>query len=228
MLGLTLLLTTATTALDQLCLSRMQRDLGILTPEYLDPSLSLTLEGPACDVESAARQRLGHIACQLQAAGPVTSTQAILEHGQAGRRQTALLALAGAGAWQSSTRLPGGGELHRRMGADGRVFLLAGSPDAPAPHAPHAIRGFTEQLWCLPAHHPAADGTCLPAEAPLLSSDGAPDSLSLTAALLDLLFGLQAAGAHELAAQVSMLGHDTVLPKIPARHMQPASTPVAA
>jgi hypothetical protein len=226
MLGLTLLLTTATTALDQLCLSRIRRDLTVLTPEYLDPSLHLALEGAACVEETASRQRLDQVARQLRAAGPVASAQAILEHGMEGRRQAALLALAGAGEWASTACMPGGGEIHRRVTADGQVYLLASQPGAPARHAPHAVRDFTEQLWCLPASHPAASGAVLPDEAPLLSNDGAPDSLSLTVALQDLLRRLR--GADALAEQVAQLGHAAALPEAPARQPRTDQTPVAA
>ena len=228
MLGLTLLLTTAATALDQLCLSRMQRDLGVLTPEYLDPSLCLTLEGAACDGEAASRQTLAQVVRQFQAAGPAAATQAILDQDMQGRRQTALLALAGAGPWTSTARLPGGREIHRRSGAGGQVYLLASQPGAPARHAPHAMRTFNEQLWCLPAGHPAADGHTWPAEAPLLSSDNAPDSLSLTAAMLELLGQLRDAGADALALQVAQLGHATPLPDAPAQQRRTDQTPVAA
>jgi len=227
MLGLTLLLTTAASALDQLCLSRMQRDVGILTPEYLDPSLCLALEGSACGGEAASRQTLGHVVRQLHAAGPVAATQAILDHGVQGRRQAAMLALAGAEQWASTACLPGGGEIHRRSGADGQVYLLASQPGAPARHAPHAMRAFTEQLWRLPAGHPAADGRALPAEAPLLTSDDAPDSLSLTAAMLELLGHLREAGADALAAQLAQFGHATPLPDAPAQQ-RTDQTPVAA
>jgi hypothetical protein len=228
MLGLTLLLTTAATALDQLCLSRMRRDLTVLTPEYLDPSLHLALEGTGCMEEAASRQRLKQVSRQLRAAGPVASAQAILQHGMEGRRQAALLALAGAGEWVSTARLPEGGEIHRRATADGQVYLLASQPGAPARHAPHAMRAFIEQLWRLPASHPAASGAALPGDTPLLSSNGAPDSLSLTAALLDLLCRLRDAGADALAAQVAQLGHAAALPEAPARQPRTDQADVAA
>lgn len=228
MLGLTLLLTTAATALDQLCLSRMQRDVGVLTPEYLDPSLCLALEGAPCGAEAASRQTLGQVVQQLRAAGPAAATEAILGHGVQSRRQAALLALAGAGPWAPTACLAGSGEIHRRIGADGQVYLLASQPGAPARHAPHAMRAFTEQLWRLPADHPAADGCALPGEAPLLASDGAPDSLSLTAAMLELLGELRHAGADALVAQIAQLGHATPLPGAPAQQPRTDQTPVAA
>lgn len=229
MLGMTLLLTAAATALDQLCLARMRRDVGVLTPEYLDPTLCLALDGAACDEAGAARHRLGQIAGQMRAVGPAASTSAILNHVAPGRRQAALLALAGAGAWQATATQPAGTEIHCRPAADGQVYVLAGAPAAGAAHAPHAVRDYAERLWILPAGHPCADGRSMPAEAPALVSSGGPDSLSLDAALRDLVLGLARAGAGALAEQVVALRQGTPLPLVvPLVQPTPALAPAVA
>jgi hypothetical protein len=101
--------------------------------------------------------------------------------------------------------LPHGGQIHRRCSADGHVYLLAGAPAAATAHAPHAMRDYAEHLWILPEGHPCAGGLALPDEHPLISSRQGPDSLSLDAALRDLLIELTAAGAEILAHQVAML-----------------------
>jgi hypothetical protein len=219
MLGLTLLLTNAAAALDQLCLARISRDTGVLTPEYSDPTLVLAVEGSPTTAEATLRERLAKTATQLQVAGAVASVQAILAVGEQGRRRVALLAMAGAAAWRHTAALPGGGQIHCRQAADGRVYLLAGAPTAQAAHAPHAMRGYAERLWILPASHACAEGRSLPAEPPAkIGSDG-PDSLSLDAALRDLLLRLAEAGDTLLAAEVSALRHDmpALLPAEPAR-----------
>ncbi|MBO1076043.1 hypothetical protein, partial [Roseomonas marmotae] len=155
MLGLTPLLTTAAAALDQLALVRMSRDCGTLTPEYLDPMLTLALEGPACATEAAARQQLAHAASQLRVAGAAATSRAILGQPQTERRRMALLALAGAAPWHAGACLPGGTQIWFRRAGDGQVYLLAGAPGAPAAHAAHALRGYAERLWILPEGQPA-------------------------------------------------------------------------
>lgn len=227
MLGLTLLLNTASTAMDQLCLARMKRDLGVLTPEYLDPSLHLALEGQACEAETKARRQLGDVARQFRLAGSAVCVRAVLAHCHGGRQLLALLMLAAAGEWESTARLPNGGEIHRRRSADGQVYLLAGAPAAPARHAPHAVRSFSQQLWLLPSDHPAAEGNELPQVRPLISTQDAADSLSLDAALRDLMLVLQANGAEDLAESIMKLSR-TGPAQIQDLAVQPGATPVAA
>jgi hypothetical protein len=227
MLGLTLLLNKAAVALDQLCLSRISRDTGILTPEYLDPAVILAAEGAPAAAEAMLRQTLIQTGAQLQVAGPVASVRAILDRRDEGRRQIALLSLAGAAPWQVTARLPGGGQIHCRPTADGQVYLLAGVVTAYAAHAPHAMRGYAEQLWILPADHPYAAGQALPPEAPIRASGTGPDSLSLDAALRDLLLRLAEAGETTLHSAVLALPQGALLPAEPAR-AAPLAPAVAA
>jgi hypothetical protein len=227
MLGLTLLLTKAATVLDQLCLARISRDVGVLTPEYLDPTLTLAAEGLPAAAETAMRTTLIQIAAQLQVAGTAASVRAILnDHGK-GRRQIALLALAGTASWQAIRTLPGGGQIHCRPAADGQVYLLAGVPTAGVAHAPHAMRGYAEQLWILPANHPCADGRALPSEPPVRTNGASPDSLSLDAALRDLMVRLGAAGEATLLAAMQALPQEALLPAEPAE-AAPLAPAVAA
>lgn len=228
MLGLTLLLAKAATTLDQLCLARISRDTGVLTPEYLDPSMILAAEGPPTTAEAALRATLSQITVQLQVAGAADSVRAIFhDHGKGGRRQAALLALAGAATWQVARQLPGGGQIHCRPAADGQVYLLAGAPIAGAAHAPHAVRGYGERLWILPAGHPCADGQALPAEPPARSSGASPDSLSLDAALRDLMLRLAALGEAALLADIQALPQEALLVPEPAEAL-PQAPAVAA
>jgi hypothetical protein len=227
MLGLTLLLNKAATALDQLCLSRISRDIGILTPEYLDPDVVLAAEGAPTAAEAMLRQTLIQTTSQLQVVGGAASAQAILDRNDEGRRQIALLSLAGAAPWQMTARLPGGGQIHCRPAADGQVYLLAGLPTAYAAHAPHAMRGYAEQLWILPADHPSAAGQALPSEAPARASGTGPDSLSLDAALRDLLLRLAAAGESASHAAILALPQGAPLAAEPTR-AAPLAPAVAA
>ncbi len=226
MLGLTLLLATATKALDQLCLLRMQRDLGVLTPEYLDPSLHFALEGPAGEDEHRLRSQLLGIAAQFQTLGSEGSLRAMLNQRLEGRKLLAMLALVGAGEWERVGSLPQGGELHRRAAADGQVYVLAGAPASPARHAPHAMRAFSQQLWLLPAGHPATLKQERPQEAPLLSTEEAVDSLSLDAALRDVGVMLQSIGADDLLRQIQQLEATSHQNSVAVG--EPSGTPVAA
>lgn len=228
MLGLTLLLNKAATVLDQLCLTRMSRDVGVLTPEYLDPSLVLTAEGAPTSAEAALRMTLSQIAAQLQVAGAAASVRAILGSHEAGRRQMALLALATTASWQVAAPLAGGGQIHRRPAADGQVYLLAGMPTAGAAHAPHAMRGYAERLWILPASHPCADGHTLPKEPPAWTHEAALDSLSLDAALRDLMVLLTEAGETALLAAIQPLPQAVLLPAAPAQAVPLEEPAVAA
>lgn len=211
MLGLTLLLNKAVTLLDQFCLTRISRDIGVLTPEYLDPTLVLEAEGPPAAAEAAQRAALVQIASQLQVAGTASSIHAILKEHEKGRRQFALLALAGAAPWQVARPLPGGGQIHRRLTADGQVYLLAGTPMAGAAHAPHAMRGYAERLWVLPVDHACADGQSLPQEPPARINGAGPDSLSLDAALRDVMLRLAATGGATLLAALQTLPQEALL-----------------
>jgi hypothetical protein len=217
MLGLTLLLTKAATVLDQLCLARISRDTGVLTPEYLDPTLVLAAEGLPAAAEAALRATLVQISTQLQLAGTAASARAILNNHETGRRQIALLALAGAASWQMAGQLPDGGQIHRRTAADGQVYLLAGAPTAGTSHAPHAMRGYAERLWLLPATHPCADGQSLPSSPPARASGASLDSLSLDAALRDLMLRLAAAGETTLLDAILALPQDALLAPEPAQ-----------
>ena len=224
MLGLTLLLSKAASALDQLCLARISRDTGILTPEYLDPSLILAAEGVPASAEATLRATLGQIASQLQVAGAADSVRAILAGHETGRRQVALLALAGTAPWQVTGHLPGGGQIHCRQAADGQVYLLAGTPTAGAAHAPHAMRGYKERLWILPATHPCAKGQALPSDPAARTSGDGLDSLSLDAALRDLMLRLAEAGESVLLTAIPNLAQEVLaapepaatLPQVPA------------
>lgn len=227
MLGLTLLLTKAATTLDQLCLARISRDAAVLTPEYLDPSLILAAEGAPTAAEAALRATLNQIASQLQVAGVANSVRAILHDYGTGRRQTALLALAGAAPWQMTCPLPGGGQIHRRPTADGQVYLLAGAPTAGTAHAPHAMRGYGERLWILPASHPCADGQTLPDEPPARTNGACPDSVSLDAALRDLMLRLAALGEATLLTDAQALPQEAFLVPEPAEAL-PQAPAVAA
>ncbi|MBC9177909.1 hypothetical protein [Pseudoroseomonas ludipueritiae] len=227
MLGLTLLLTKAATTLDQFCLARISRDAGVLTPEYLDPSLILAAEDSPTAAEAALRATLNQIAAQLQVAGAANSVRAILHDHENGRRQTALLALAGAAPWQMTRQLPDGGQVHCRLAADGQVYLLAGGPTTGATHAPHAMRGYGERLWILPADHPCADGQTLPAEPPTRTNGASLDSLSLDAALRDLMLRLAAAGEATLLADIQALPQEALLVPEPAEAL-PQAPAVAA
>ena len=222
MLGLTLLLNTATQAMDRLCLLRMAAGGDVLTPEYRDPSLLLRQDGTPCAAQEALAEQLGRSAAQLRVVGAVASTAAILARPETGRRLTALLALAAAGAWEPVAELPRGGQLHRRTAADGQVYLLAGAPDRGAAHAPHAMRGYAERLWILPPGHPA---DAVPAEPATLAAEG-PDSLSLQAALRDLTLQLMTAGQDALAARLAALGQSVPLPAAPVA--APREVPAAA
>jgi hypothetical protein len=212
MLGMTLLLTKAAAALDQLCLDRISRDTGILTPEYMDPDLILAIDGAPSRDEDHHRKMLVQAAAQLRLVGAAAAVHAILGGAEGGRRRVALLALAGSAPWQVTHFLPGGGQIHCRPAADGRVYLLAGEPIKAAAHAPHAMRGYCERLWILPASHAYADGRDLPAEPPVMTDKGGPDSLSLDAALRDLKLRLTAAGEAELLAAISALDEGMALP----------------
>jgi hypothetical protein len=211
MLGLTLLLNNAAHALDHLSLLYMTAGSDVLTPEYRDLSLALRLDGPACAAQAALRQQLAAMAAQLRVVGLGTSVAAILDRPEAARRRAALLALAAAGRWEVTGELPRGGQLHRRVAADGQVYLLAGQPDRGAAHAPHAARGYAERLWILPPGHACDDGHALPAEPPALSADGL-DSLGLQAARRDLILELTAGGHAALAARLAGPGQATPLP----------------
>ncbi|MFC7556782.1 hypothetical protein ACFQU7_38090 [Pseudoroseomonas wenyumeiae] len=227
MLGLTLLLNKAATALDQLCLTRISRDIGILTPEYLDPSLILSAEGPPATAEAMLRATLSQVAARLQVAGAAVSVRAILNGHEAGRRQTALLALAGTTPWQATGQLLGGGQIHCRPAADGQVYLLAGAPTAGAVHAPHAMRGYEERLWLLPASHPCAEGQALPSEPAAWISGAGLDSLSLDAALRDLMLRLADAGEATLLAAIPAPPQEALLAPEPVEAL-PRAPAVAA
>ena len=211
MLGLTLLLNNAAQALDRLCLLRMASGSDVLTPEYRDLSLELRLEAPACAMQSALQQQLVATAQQLRTVGAAASVAAILARPEATRRLNALLGLVAGSEWELAGALPRGGQLHRRIAADGQVYLLAGQPDRGAKHAPHAARGYAERLWVLPPGHCCADGSALPDEAPMLSGEG-PDSLGLQAARRDLCVELVAGGHGALAARLAGLGEAAAMP----------------
>ena len=228
MLGLTLLLNHAAQALDCLALLQMEASPDILTPEYRDPGLVLAIEQRECPRQSTLRARLAQQAAQLRVVGPAASAAAILAGPETGRRLAALLALAGAASWEPIRALPRGGELHRRVAADGSVYLLAGVPDAGAAHAPHAVRGYAQRMWVLPPGHPCADGATLPAEAPLLQASEALDCLSLQAALRDLAWALRRDGADALAARLAELGAAAPLADAPGVPLPAQATPAVA
>jgi hypothetical protein len=223
MLGLSPLLQTAASLLDQLCLARMQRPCAVLTPEYISPGIRFTPEGRLSQIEETLHGRLAQIACQLDAAGPAASAAAILAHLPSGRRQSALLGLASGGAWMACPARPDGTDLHRRTAADGQVYLLAGRVGKAATHAPHAMLRFEERLWILPATHPCADGSALPREAPDAVSDGSPDSLSLQAGLRDLAWALLQQGQDAMAHSLSQAA--TVPPHAPVAAIPALSSP---
>jgi hypothetical protein len=184
--ALALLLNAAATSLDQLWLLRAGRDIGVLTPEYLDPGLHHGIEGAPCAEEAGLRDRLRQIGRQMRAVGSPAVVDAVLRAPLGERRRAALLALAGGGDWRVGAMLPGQVELQVRPAADGQVYLLATHPDRGASHAPHAICDHVQRLWVLPAGHPCATGRDLPVSAPDLLLESGPDSLSIDAALRDL------------------------------------------
>lgn len=211
-LAFTLLLNAAAASLDQLWLLRAERDVGVLTPEYLDPGLHHRIEGPPCAQETALRHRLCQIGAQLRAGGVEAALRAVLQAALPTRRQAALLALVGGGTWRPGALLPGGVDIQTRQAGDGGVYLLATHPDQGAQHAPHAIRDHVQRLWLLPPGHAAADGATLPESLPDLQLDRGPDSLSIEAALRDLILALPASRAASLARELRLPMPATALP----------------
>lgn len=199
-LALSLLLKAAARMLDELCLVRLSRDVGVLTPEYLDPGLAPALEGEPCPAEALLRAQLRALGAQMRAIGRAAMVETLWATPLPERRRAALLALLDGDAWQRIPAAPAPGiELHWRPAADGCVYLLAAEAAGDAAHAPHAMRDYTERLWVLPAGSPL---DALPELAPCLHASASLDSLSIDAALRDLSLHLQAEGAPALARQV--------------------------
>ncbi|WP_160938985.1 hypothetical protein [Teichococcus coralli] len=198
-LGLNLLLNAANSALDQLWMLRLGRDIGVLLPDYLDPGRVCPVEGPASAEEAALRDTLLQIGRQMRAVGVAAAARAVLQAPLAERRRAALLALAGSAAWQEVEGQPG---LQQRHAAGGRRYLMSSRAGGGAAHAPHAIRAYRQELWVL---HDAAAPAGPPRSAPCLSREDAPDCLSLDLALQEVALALREAGEDGLALQVTAL-----------------------
>ncbi|WBV45532.1 hypothetical protein [Pseudoroseomonas cervicalis] len=198
-LGLTLLLNAAGTALDRLWQLRLQRDGGVVLPDYLDPGLPAPLEPAPDGSEAAARDRLLRIGAQMRGIGLAPLAAAILQAALPARRRAALLALAGSAPWQPVPGLPG---LCQRASVEGALYWLECRAGRAAEHAPHAMRDQEQRLWLL-AGPPAC--AALPADAPDLARRSGFDCLSQDAALRDVVLGLRAMGEAGLAGQVAAL-----------------------
>lgn len=197
-LGLTLLLNAAGTALDRLWLQRLERDCGLLLPDYLDPGHACAAEAPFCGEGVALREALLRIGAQMRAVGLAGAARAVLSAALPERRRAALLALAGAGQWQAAEGAP---ELRCRRLADGRLCLLASAVGGGAAHAPHAMLALRQSLWILP---PGAEALP-PDQAPDRVRENGVDCLSLDIALEDVAQALHAEGEGILAAEVLAL-----------------------
>ncbi|MCQ4159928.1 hypothetical protein NON00_08295 [Roseomonas sp. GC11] len=220
-LGLTLLLNAANAALDQLWHSRMERDAAVVVPDYLDPGLLPPLESAPPAAEERVRAHLLRIGAQMRGVGLAAVAEAVLQARLAGRRQAALLALAGSGDWAA---VPGHPALRQRAAADGSIYLLDSRAAGGASHAPHAMLEQEQRLWVLPA--PTA--SC-PATPPALERLSAPDCLSVEAALRDVVLALQAEGEATLAADVaSLAGAESLSWAVPAPLPAAALAPAAA